>query len=99
LNEPSWFAWRVFLRALFALPLDAAELEVFRRFTGRAAPPPEVREAWCVVGRRGGNMGPHARRGVLPQAADFVHAHADYYDREIEMYLRERAAEFGTPSE
>ena len=31
------------------------------------------------------------------RAADFVHAHADCYDREMEMYLRERAAEFGTP--
>ena len=32
------------------------------------------------------------------KAADFVHEHADYYDREMEIYLRERAAEFGTPS-
>ena len=33
------------------------------------------------------------------KAADFVHAHADCYDREMEMYLRERADEFGTTSE
>jgi hypothetical protein len=29
-------------------------------------------------------------------AADFVHAHADQYDREMETYLRERATEFAT---
>ena len=33
------------------------------------------------------------------QAADFVHAHADYYDREMETYLRAKAAEFGMPTE
>lgn len=32
------------------------------------------------------------------QAADFVHAHADQYGPEIEVYLRGRATEFGAPS-
>jgi len=32
------------------------------------------------------------------KAADFVHTHAECYDPEMEIYLRERAAEFGTPS-
>ena len=31
------------------------------------------------------------------KAADFVHAHAEYYDPEMEVYLRERAIEFSTP--
>ncbi len=31
------------------------------------------------------------------KAADFVRAHRDSYDPEMEIYLRERAAEFGTP--
>ena len=30
------------------------------------------------------------------KAADFVHAHADCYDTEMEIYLRAKAAEFGT---
>jgi len=37
------------------LPMTAAELEVYGRFTGRTKPPenpPE--EAWLVIGRRGG---------------------------------------------
>src|SRR6185312_256269 len=51
----TWGAWRVFLKALFGLGLDDAELEVFRRCTGRAAPREGgYREAWLVVGRRGG---------------------------------------------
>jgi len=32
------------------------------------------------------------------KAADFVHAHADRYDPEMETYLRERANEFATPT-
>ncbi len=51
----SWQAWFVFLRALFALPMDADERAVFTACTGRAAPPAEAAtEAWLVVGRRGG---------------------------------------------
>ena len=47
-----------------------------------------------------------AARGDRPRAAeyyrkaaDFVHAHADYYDLEMETYLRARATEFGAPTE
>ncbi len=51
----SWDAWRVFLRALFCLPMSEAEQEAFRLFAGgRAVPSEPVREAWLVVGRRGG---------------------------------------------
>jgi hypothetical protein len=55
LTGPSWLAWRAFWSAVFALPMDAAQLELFRRSTGRtvpsSAPSPE---AWQIVGRRGG---------------------------------------------
>lgn len=45
----------VFIRALFGAPLSPDELEVFRQHTGREAPPRDpVREAWAIVGRRGG---------------------------------------------
>ena len=47
-----------------------------------------------------------AARGDRPRAAeyyrkaaDFVHAHADQYDPEMEVYLRKRAAEFSAPPE
>ena len=55
-NAQSWWAWRVFLSTVFALPLDAAGLAIYRRCTGRelcrrGVP---VREAWLPVGRRGG---------------------------------------------
>src|SRR5262249_49986578 len=55
-REPgSWTHWRVALAALFGLPMTAAEAAVFGEHTGRASPPREpVREAWFVVGRRGG---------------------------------------------
>jgi hypothetical protein len=51
----SWNAWRVFLAALFGLPLTYDQLLLFKQFTGRAtAPTSPLNEAWLVVGRRGG---------------------------------------------
>lgn len=54
-RSASWETWRVFLSALFGLPLFDEQWEVFRQYTGRATAPKEAaREAWLVVGRRGG---------------------------------------------
>jgi hypothetical protein len=50
-----WRTWLVFLKTLFGLPMTPAEVETFNRFTGRTMPPTTAaREAWLVVGRRGG---------------------------------------------
>ncbi len=54
-DRASWRAWEAFLAALFGLPMDAAAAALYRRHTGRAAlPSAAAREAWLVVGRRGG---------------------------------------------
>jgi hypothetical protein len=51
----SWDAWRVFLAALFAAPMDDAQMEVFKACTGRTtAPVKAFTEAALIVGRRGG---------------------------------------------
>ena len=51
----SWGAWKAFLASLFALPMSEDQLAVYRAATGRqAAPAAPAREAWVVVGRRGG---------------------------------------------
>jgi len=52
----SWRAWEVFLAALFGLPLDGEDAAaIFARHTGRTAVPTSAaREAWVIVGRRGG---------------------------------------------
>lgn len=69
----TWRAWRAFLKALFALPLDDGDLELFRRHTGRSRPPSEpMREAWVVVGRRGG------KSRVAALVAVFVACFRDY---------------------
>jgi hypothetical protein len=53
--EASWDPWRVFLKALQALPLDATEMAVYRHHTGRTALPSKpTRYAELVCGRRGG---------------------------------------------
>jgi hypothetical protein len=51
----SWDPWRTFLKALFALEINEAEREAFNLHCGgRPLPSEPVREAWLVVGRRGG---------------------------------------------
>ena len=51
----SWQAWGVFLKALFGVALIPQEQGLYRRHTGRQTLPTEpAREAWVVVGRRGG---------------------------------------------
>ena len=48
-------AWRAFLAALFAHPIPNHSLDLFRACTARNCPPiAAAREAWLVVGRRGG---------------------------------------------
>ncbi len=64
ITDPSWFgpwfplswdAWRVFLAALFGVPVSEDNLQLYRECTGRTEfPTREAREAWVVVGRRGG---------------------------------------------
>jgi hypothetical protein len=48
-------AWRVFLAALFALPMTDDQRAIYKDCTGRSTPPnAPSHEAWLVVGRRGG---------------------------------------------
>jgi hypothetical protein len=51
----SWTAWRPCLAGIFGLRMSEAMLEIFQRHTLRQTPPDTpAREAWLVVGRRGG---------------------------------------------
>jgi hypothetical protein len=55
-RDPStWRAWFGFLRALFGLDMDDRDRALFNECTGRDAPATGgYKEAWLVVGRRGG---------------------------------------------
>jgi hypothetical protein len=54
-NSGTWATWRVFLKGLFGLPMDAADVESFKAFTGRTiAPTNQAQECLAIVGRRGG---------------------------------------------
>jgi len=69
----SWLRWRVFLAALFGLPLAGEALALFQHHTGRhAAPSAPFREAALVIGRRGG------KSRVLALIAVFLAAFRDY---------------------
>jgi hypothetical protein len=69
----SWHPWRVFLKALFALPMDDDELALYRRHTERSLAPTEpAHEAALVVGRRGG------KSRVLALVAVYLASFRDY---------------------
>ncbi len=51
----TWNRWRTFLKALFALTLTEDEFAIYTKHTQRTiAPENAFREAWVIVGRRGG---------------------------------------------
>ena len=54
LRNDNWQAWKAFLRGLMALPMDEEAAEIFRRCTARPVPAQEFKEAFVIVGRRGG---------------------------------------------
>jgi hypothetical protein len=52
---PTWIAWTAFVKVMFGLPLDDAELALFQQCTGRTAPSPDgYLDTTLVIGRRGG---------------------------------------------
>lgn len=51
----SWKPWKIFLKALFAIPMNAADLQTFQQFTGRTtAAVCQFNECFIVAGRRAG---------------------------------------------
>jgi hypothetical protein len=51
----TWTSWLAWLKAIFALLMDDAELAIFRKCTGRRYPQTiEPAEAYTIVGRHGG---------------------------------------------
>lgn len=54
-ESKTWARWRVFLAALFGLPMTPAQLAIYQHHTGRITPPTlPAREAWVCAGRRSG---------------------------------------------
>ena len=75
LRTDSWKNWRLFLSALFGLPLEGDALETFERHTGRSDRPRSAfREAFVVVGRRGG------KSLIAALVAVFLACFRDYTD-------------------
>jgi hypothetical protein len=69
----SWASWRAFLAALFALPMGADDVAVYRAATGRhSCPASPFNEAALIVGRRGG------KSRALATIAVFLATFRDY---------------------
>ncbi len=69
----TWRAWRAFLAALFALPMDDEAVGLYQRHTGRHTQPDQMfREAALICGRRGG------KSRVLALIATFLAGWGNY---------------------
>ena len=56
-DRASWHAWRVFLASVYGLPLAPADVELFKRHTGRSHYRPPAggwKEVVSIVGRQSG---------------------------------------------
>lgn len=51
---PTWAGWRTILKAVYGLPMTADEVAFFRTVADRDPPTEPVKEAWFIIGRRGG---------------------------------------------
>jgi Terminase large subunit, T4likevirus-type, N-terminal len=72
-DPATWAAWRVFLSALFGLPIAHGPMETYKLCTGRQAPSPGGhREAWLCCGRRSG------KSRVLATVAVFLACFRDW---------------------
>jgi len=51
----TWAIWFIVLKAIFGLPMDDAEFEIFKKLTGREErPESQFKTAWILAGRRSG---------------------------------------------
>jgi hypothetical protein len=72
-DRETWAAWFAFLKVMFGLQIDDAELATFQKCTARSAPAPGgYLEATLVIGRRGG------KSLVLALIAAFLAAFYDW---------------------
>ena len=72
-DRATWLSWFAFIAAVFALPMDEDQAAVFRRCTGRKELPSTAsKEAWLVIGRRGG------KSFILALIAVFLACFYDY---------------------
>ena len=86
---PSWSTWKAVLKGAFCLPMDAAELKLFRAVAERDPPKRRVRELWAIVGRRGGKDS--VASAIACYAAGFV----DYRQRPASRRAGERSVPGG----
>src|ERR1700745_1893308 len=69
----TWNPWRVFLAALFGLPMSSEQGAFYRQCTGRSKPPETAStEAWVIAGRRAG------KSAILAFIACYLACFRDY---------------------
>ena len=69
----TWSAWFAFLRAVFGIVMNQADLAIFEECTGRTdSPPGGARETWLICGRRAG------KSFIIALIAAFLATMSDY---------------------
>jgi len=64
-DQSTWANWKACLKTIFGLQMSEEEVEVYRKFTGRKKPPTSpFKEAYLIIGRRGGKSITAARISV-----------------------------------
>ncbi len=54
-DQGTWKTWKIALKAIFGIKMNAKELRIFRKYTGRKQwPRNQFSEVFALVGRRGG---------------------------------------------
>jgi hypothetical protein len=69
---PSWWNWKLVLRAALGEPLKPEEIDLFREIAAREPPQRRVRELWLAVGRRAG------KDSIASALATYLAIHGDF---------------------
>lgn len=54
-QQDSFFNWKVFIKSIYAIPMDRREKRIFKKFTGGRRPPRKpIESVYCISGRKSG---------------------------------------------
>jgi hypothetical protein len=76
-KDGSFANWKVFLKAVYALPMDEKEIDVYKKFTARQKPPEKPAESvYCISGRKSGKTLLASTLAIhISLFEDFWHSH------------------------
>jgi hypothetical protein len=93
----TWKAWSVWQKAVFALPMAAEELELYRQCTGREQPPTqEATEVFTICGRRSGKS---FQAALVAVYLAFFGKYSQFLGRVLKLLITRVRREYRTRSD